>query len=58
MRMEQIKVEAEHTFLKRKAIALASVAQLVGALSHNQSVAGSIPSWDAYLGCRFDPLYG
>ena len=35
--------------------ALASMAQLVGASSHNQKVAGSIPSQGTYLGCGLIP---
>ena len=35
-------------------IPLASVAQLIGASSHKQKVAGSIPGQGTYLGCRFD----
>ena len=36
-------------------LALADVAQLVGAFSHNWRVAGLIPSQGTYLGCGFDP---
>ena len=32
------------------------MAQMVGVSSHNQKVAGSIPSQRTCLGCRFDPL--
>ena len=39
-------------------LALAGVAQLVGALSHNWKVVGSIPGQVTYLGCGFDPLSG
>ena len=35
-------------------MALASVAWLFGALSHNQTVAGLIPSQGTCLGCGFD----
>ena len=38
--------------------ALASVAQLVGALSHNRKVAGLVPAQDTYLGCGFHPQSG
>ena len=31
---------------------------MVGALSMHQKVAGSIPSWGTYLGCRFKPHLG
>ena len=34
------------------------MAQLVGASSHTQKFAGSIPGQDTYLGCRFDPWWG
>ena len=34
-----------------KTLALASVAQLAGALSHSQKVVGSIPDKGTYLGC-------
>ena len=37
---------------------LASVAQLVGALSCNQKVVGSIPGQGTYLGCGFNPQPG
>ena len=43
------------TELKKKRLALAGVAQLVRASSHNQKVAGLIFSWGTYLGCGFDP---
>ena len=43
-------IKIEITFL-----ALAYVAQLVGALSRNQRVAGLIPGPGTYLGCRSDP---
>ena len=33
--------------------ALASVAQFVVTLSHNQKVVGSFPGQGTYLGCRF-----
>ena len=40
---------------KEQVHALASMAQLVGASSHNRKAAGSIPSQGAYLGCGLDP---
>ena len=46
----------EVKFLTQKIYAaLASVAQLVGALSHNQRVAGLIPCQGTCLGCGFNP---
>ena len=40
---------------KEESRALAGVAQLVGVLSCNQKVAGSIPGQGTCLGCRFSP---
>ena len=42
-------------FVKDRLYALAGMAQLVGASSHNPKVVGSISSEGAYLGCRFNP---
>ena len=39
-------------------MALAGVAQLVGALSHNQNVAGSKPGQGTYPGCELIPHPG
>ena len=43
---------------KELGTALAGMAQLVGASSCNQKVAGSIPGQNTYLGCGFDPQSG
>ena len=43
---------------KKTKHSLAAVAQLVGALSHNRNVAGSIPGQDSYIGCGFGPRSG
>ena len=45
-------------YFKKIEEALTIVAQLAGVLSHNQKVAGSIPSRGTYIGCRFDPRSG
>ena len=37
---------------------LAGMAQLAGALSHNQRAVGSTPSQGTRLGCRFDTRSG
>ena len=42
-------------FVIKEATALAGVAQWVGAPSHGQKVAGSIPSQSTSLGLGFDP---
>ena len=41
--------------IKIQFFALASVAQLVGAWSHNQDVTESIPGQGTHLGCNFKP---
>ena len=45
-------------FLKHNLSALACVAQLAGALSHNRKVVGSIVSKGTYLGCGSYPCLG
>ena len=46
------------TLKKEAHLALAGVAQLVGALSRSRKVAGSIPGQGTYLGCGFHPQSG
>ena len=44
--------------INKKQLALVSVAQVVGAPSHNWKVAGSIPGQGTYLGFRLNPGLG
>ena len=48
-------ISQQKAFHNSTVIALASVAQLVGALSQNQKVEGLIPGQRTYLGCRSYP---
>ena len=43
---------------ERKKGALAGVAQWIELWTANKRVAGSIPSWGTYLGCRSGPQWG
>ena len=55
---DYLAMQREKCIFKMERSALAGVAQLVGALSHNWKVIGSIPSQGTHLDCSFKPQPG